>query len=114
MARKLEVEIVGDASSLHRALNQSTSSTSKYGSVLNKLKYAAVGAGAAVAGGVVIGLEKSIHAAIEAQAVNARLGVAFKNAGLNANKYKDQIEKLESGSRKLGFTDEDEIGRAHV
>lgn len=107
MARKLEVEIVGDASSLHRALNQSTQSTSKYGSVLGKLKTAAIGAGVAVAGGVVVGLEKSIHAAMEAEAVNARLGVAFKNAGLNANKYKDQIEKLESGSRRLGFTDDD-------
>ena len=107
MARKLEVEIVGDASSLHRALNQSTGSTNKFGGVLSKLKYAALGAGAAVAGGLVIGLEQSVKKAIEAQAVNARLGIAFRNAGLNAKLYGRQIEELESKSRKLGFTDEE-------
>ena len=107
MARKLEVEIVGDASSLHRALNQSTGSTNKFGGVLSKLKYAALGAGAAIGTGVVVGLEKSVHAAIEAQAVHARLEVAFKNAGLNAEKYAKQIDAAESSGRKLGFTDED-------
>lgn len=106
MARKLEVEIVGDARSLHKALNESSNKTSRFGSVLSTLKTGAIGAGAAVAGGLVVGLEKSIHAAIEAEVVNKRLDVAFRNAGLSAKKYAGQVEELESAGRKLGFTDE--------
>lgn len=107
MARKLEVEIVGDASKLNRSLNQAHASTSKFGGTLSKLKYAAIGAGAAIGGGLVIGMKDSVGAAIEAQKQQARLAVSFRNAGLQIKPYEAQIRKLEATSRRLGFTDEE-------
>ena len=106
MARKLEVEIVGDASSLHRALNQSSSGWKKW---------AKAGAIAGVAASVTSkamdllgeGLKNSVEAALNAQKVNARLGVAFKNVGLNVKDYTKGIEEAEKAGRKLGFTDEE-------
>ena len=49
-SRKLEVQIVGDASSLKRAFGDASNSTSRFGSSLGKLaKVAAIGVGAAFA-----------------------------------------------------------------
>jgi len=64
-------------------------------------------AGVAVAGGLAIGLEKSVKAAMDAESANTRLDVAFKTARLDAGKYKEQVDKLEESGRKLGFTDTD-------
>jgi len=107
MAKKIEVAIVGDASNFVRSLNSAESGTSKFSGTLGKLKVAAIGA---AAGGVaVLGkfLVDSVKAAIGAQQSQARLEQAFKNVGLSAIVYKDQVEQAEAASRKLGFTDED-------
>ena len=107
MARKLEVEIVGDASSLNRTLKQSSDTTGKFNKHLGALKVAAFGAGAAVGGALVVGLKDSISAGIEAQKSQARLAVAFKNAGKAIGPYEKQIGKAEAASRRLGFTDDE-------
>ena len=67
MARKLEVEIVGDARSLNRALGQAGASTGRFGGALDKLKAAGIGAGIALGTGLVVGLTKSVKAAMEFQ-----------------------------------------------
>src|SRR6266566_1029725 len=63
-------------------------------------------AGLAIAGGLAVGLEKSVKAAIEAQASEARLTQAYKNAHVAIGPLRKQLEGLESIGRKLGFTDE--------
>jgi hypothetical protein len=60
-----------------------------------------------IAGGLAVAVEKSVHAALSAEASQARLDQAFKNAGLSAKDSAAQIDAVEASSRKLGFTDED-------
>jgi phage-related protein len=67
---------------------------------------AAIPAAAAVTA-LVIGLHKSVDAAVEDQQAQARLASAYKAAGLNVNNYKDEIEKAEQSSAQLGFKSED-------
>lgn len=102
---KVSVDIVGDSRSLERALGRAGHATDGFGSSLKKLAKIAV---AAVAikevGSAVIGVTK---AALNAQASQARLDQAFKNAGLSASKAAGEIDKAEAASRKLGFTDEE-------
>lgn len=99
MPRRLEVEIIGDASRLHRTTRDAEGSLAKLG---RAAKYGAA-AGVAILG---VALEKSVKAAIEAQASEVRLTQAFKNARVAIGPYRKQIEGLESAGRKLGFTDE--------
>jgi hypothetical protein len=73
------VQIVGDASSLQRALGQATSGTSKFGSSLMTLgKVAAVGFGAVAAGSVFAG-KKMVDMASDAAEVDSKMKVIFGN-----------------------------------
>lgn len=74
---------------------------------LHKVGKVATTAGLAIAGGLAVGLTKSVHAAIGAEASQARLDQAFKKAHLSASAYEGRIKTLEAASRKLGFTEED-------
>ena len=69
-----------------------------------KVAFGAVAAGAA---GAAFALEKSVHAALEAQVSQTRLEQAFKATHVSMRAYADQIDKAEASSRKLGFTDTD-------
>src|SRR6266699_233117 len=64
-------------------------------------------AGLAIAGGLAVGLDKSVKAAMAAQVSTARLDQAFKTAHISATAYAGAIDKAESSGRKLGFTDEE-------
>jgi hypothetical protein len=106
MSKSIRVEILGDASSFKRELDGATSNTQKFSLGLNKMKFAALGAasgGVAVLGDFLVG---SVKAAIAAQQSTARLDQAFKNAGLAADTYSQQIGGAEAAGRNLGFTDE--------
>jgi hypothetical protein len=73
---------------------------------MGKVGKAAGVAGLAIAGGLAVGIEKSVHAAMAAQVSTARLEQAFKTAHLSASVYAKAIDAAESSGRKLGFTDE--------
>lgn len=100
MANRIEIIIDSVTHGLESGLHKSTGGFAKF-------RKAALGAGLALAGGLAVGLEKSVHAAMEHQVVEARLAQAFKTSGLNASKYHAKVEELAASSRKLGFTDED-------
>ena len=63
--------------------------------------------GLALAGGLAIGLKKSVHEAMEAEVVQKRLAQSFKTAGLNIKPYQKSIEQADKATRKMGFSDED-------
>ena len=68
MARTLQVEIIGDASSLQRALGTAGKSTSTLGSRFASLaKYAGVAAGAAGIGALVVSLKRGFDEMSESQ-----------------------------------------------
>jgi hypothetical protein len=105
--KKIQVEIVGEASNYIRELKTAEGSTSKFGGTLGKLKVAAIGA---AVGGVALMadfLKDSVKAAEAAQVAHARLETAFKAAGLDAEAYSKQIDTAEASMRRLGFTDVD-------
>jgi hypothetical protein len=83
------------------AMSKSTAGGFKAG-----ITKAAIPAAIAV-GGVALALHKSIEAAEDDQAVQARLGAAYKSAGLDMGKYKGSIEEAVQSSAKLGFRSND-------
>lgn len=77
MARELTVKIVGDASSLERALGRAQRSTSRFGSGIGKAgKLAAIGLAGAAAGAAVVG-KRMLDMASDAAEVESKLGVVF-------------------------------------
>src|SRR6266566_3602624 len=97
---RLEAILSANTRDFDHAMNKSEGRMKSIGKVAGV-------AGLAIAGGLAIGLEKSVKAAIGAQASQARLAQAFTNAHLNAAVYEKRIQGVEAASRKLGFTEED-------
>ena len=107
MARKLEVKIVGDASSLSRAFRQAGASGRSFGSTLGgvgKTAGLALAGGIAAAGGalVVFGRE-----AAEAERVSAITESVIRSTGGAAHVTAEQVDALaQSIMRKTGVDDE--------
>src|SRR5262245_25544398 len=97
MARKLEVEIIGDANSLQRAFGSAAKSTNNFGS---RLKTVGKVAGLAAAGGIAafgIGLKKSMDAAKEAEVSQKRLETQLRALGIS---YKDHGKQIDETLKK--------------
>jgi hypothetical protein len=97
---RLEAVLRADTSQFDRSMDKSEGKMHSVGKVAGV-------AGLAIAGGLAVGLDKSVKAAMEAQTSTTRLEQAFKNAHLSATLYAGAIDKAESSGRKLGFTDEE-------
>src|SRR5438552_13434282 len=95
---RLEAVLMADTSHFDRGMAKSETTMHKVGKVAGV-------AGLAIAGGLAVGLEKSVHAAVDAQASQARLAQAFHTAHLVARQYAEGIDLVEKAGRKLGFTD---------
>ena len=100
MANRIEIIIDSVTTGLEKGLGKTQTGFQKFSKT-------ALVAGAAIAGGLAIGLDKSVKAALEAQKATTRLNTSFKDAGLSASKYAKQIDAAEASGRKLGFTDEE-------
>lgn len=101
-SRTLLVEIVGDSSSLEKAMGRASASGDAFGSTMKKVAIAA----AAGLGAIGLAVDKSVKAALAAQASQARLADVFKAAGLSAAASAAQIDKAEKSGESLGFTSE--------
>ena len=105
-SRKLEVQILGDASSLQRAFGQAGKSASSFGSRMKSAgKMAAIGLGV----GVVVAaaaITKFAKAALDAEKSQVRLESAFKNAGASAKEQADALKAVSDVSNKAGLDDE--------
>ncbi len=97
---RLEAVLSAQTRDFDRAMDRSQSRMGKVG------KAAGV-AGLAIAGGLAIGLKKSVDEAMEAERVQKRLEQAFRTAGLSIKPYAKSIEEADKATRKLGFSDED-------
>jgi cell wall-associated NlpC family hydrolase len=102
LARKLVVELVGDSRNLERNLGRATGATKGFEISLKSLaRSVGLVFGAAT---VVHGLEDIIKTAQDAEVATKKMGVAFKNTGLNVKAYTQQIEEAKASGRDLGFT----------
>lgn len=106
-SRKLEVEIVGDASSLERAFGKAQKSSSKLGGALKTgVVGAAAGAGAALAG-LGVAAKIGFDEFSEAEKVGAQTAAVLKSTGGAAKVTKGEIEDLAGAlMRKSGVDDE--------
>lgn len=108
MARKIEVEIVGDSSSLERAFRNTGKAGTTLGQKLKKVgRAAAIGLGVGVAAAAVE-LKRSVDAAMEAQVAQGRLQAQLKASGISFDKYSKQIDStLQAQAELSAFDDED-------
>lgn len=110
MARKIEVEIVGDASSLSKTFKKAGDDADSFGkkasSGLATIGKASLVAGGALAAGVVVGLKMSVSAAMEAEQAEARLDQAFKAAGVSAKDKAAAMDAVAATSRTAAMDDE--------
>jgi hypothetical protein len=115
VARRLEVEIVGDAGSLNRALGQSTTATRRFGTSLGTVTKAGAAFGVGL---VAVSAGMRLFGAVartawgemeEGQKVSAQTGAVLKSTGGAANVTATQVEKLSLSLSKLTGVDDEAI-----
>lgn len=109
MARKLEVEIIGDSRSLERAFGRSASAAGGFGS---KVKSAGKVAGLAAAGGIAalgVGLKKSLDAAKEAEVSQKKLQAQLKALGISYKEHGGIIDDTLRKQSQLSAFDDEEL-----
>ena len=111
MARKIEVQILGDSRDLERAYGRAGKASSGFGSMLGgALKTGAIAAAAGI-GIAVVAVDKFAKAAIAEQAVDARMVSQLKALGVNYDQHAAHISHVINSEEKLsGFTKEDLVG----
>lgn len=108
MARTLIVTIIGDASSLQKSLTDSDTAAAGFGSRLGSLaKTAALALGAGALGGLALVLDKSVSAALSAQASQASLDAALKATGQSVTVMTPALDAATAAARNLGFGNDD-------
>jgi hypothetical protein len=105
MARELRVTIVGDSSSLEKALSRSTKQTSGFERGLKQASFVAVGAFAGIGLAAKVGFAEIS----EGQKVSAQTEAALKSTGGVANVTAGQIAGLASQLSKLTGIDDEAI-----
>src|SRR4051812_31554001 len=108
MARRLEVEIIGDARSLNRAINSTQSTTKGLGRSFSNLgRTAGLAAGAAGIGAVVFAVKTGIGEFNESQKVTAATTSVLKSMGRTAGVTAKDVSGLATSiMRKTGIDDE--------
>ena len=108
MARRLEVEIVGDDRSLQRVLGRSAKASSGFEKSFARLGKAAVVAGAAVGAGFVYTLKRGFDEFAEAQKVTAQTDAVLKSTGSAAKRHRRRQSRSSHRAllKKSGVDDE--------
>lgn len=110
MARKLEVQIVGDASSFKKALGDASGHTSRFGTALGSLAKAGVlAAGAAGVGALFVTLKAGISEFSQAAKVSAQTEAVIKSTGGSANVTAKQVDKLANSIMNYSGMDDEAV-----
>lgn len=110
--RKVNVKILGDASSLQRAFKKAGSSAKTFGGSLGFIRKSLVAGGIGGAlglGGLTVGLASVARAAADAEASQAKLAQQLKASGLAGRANTKQIEALVDASSRLAAVDDEEV-----
>lgn len=102
MARRLIVEIFGNASQFAREMDKAADKTQRFSK-------AAGLAGTAITGGLVVALTQAAKGSMEDQVQMERLTTAFKNVHVPIEQYTKRLDDAQESGRKLGFVDEDVV-----
>jgi hypothetical protein len=90
-ARRLEVEIVGDARSYERTLNRAGGATSGFGRTVKKAAAIAVTAGLTMGVGVAAGAVKAIKASSNLGEQISKTGVVFGKSGKDVQRWSEDL-----------------------
>jgi len=131
--RRLEVEIVGDATKLDRAFKSANRSARSFGRDVSRSagrgkggliggalfgsvgKAGAIGAGVAVGSAAALkGLQSVIAAAKDAQVAQANLAQAFAATGTSTAKYETQVNKAIQSTSKLAAIDDELVSESYA
>lgn len=113
MARKLNVEIVGDASKLKSEFADASAHTEKFGSGMSKMaKVAVLSAGAAGIGALVVGLKSTIGAAMDAEKSQKLMEAQLKASGLSYKAHAAEIENVIQKTSRLAALDDEDLQNA--
>lgn len=126
--RRLEVEIVGDASKLDRAFKQAERSTQRFGRrfsgkagggfgglLMAGGKGGAIGAAIAIGGAVAVKTLSSVVAkAKEAEVAQANLSQAMAAAGVSTAVYGRQVDKAIQSTSKLAAIDDELVSDSYA
>lgn len=108
MARRLEVEVVGNTRDFDQAMDRAGKKTSGFGSKLGSLaKGGAIGGAVAGIGLLAVGLKGSVEAALEAEKAEARFKDAMDKVGASAKQRAAAQEAVNKVSRQAALDDED-------
>jgi phage-related protein len=107
-SRKLEVEIIGDASSLHRSLGKASDAGDGFGRSLGRIgKYAGLALGGAALGGLAVTLRAGVKEFTEATQVAAQTQAVLTSTGKAAHVTAKEVDTLADSIRqKTGVDDE--------
>ena len=107
MARKIEIEIVGDARKLEREFKRAGNAGSRLGRTMKSaLKVGAIGAGVGLAG-VALGARSAWRELVQAQKAAAQTEAVIKSTGGVANVSAKQIREMSAALlEKTGIDDE--------
>lgn len=100
MSKALTVEILADAKQFTAELDRAAGKTRQMGKVAGV-------AGLAIAGGLAVGLDESVKAAMAMETTTAKVNKAFQAAGVPISQWKDKIDEAETAGRNLGFSNID-------
>ncbi len=114
MARRVKVDLVGDARSMNHAFKSAGVQANKFGREASRTRriagaaFKGLGIAGAIGGALVVkGLVSSVKAAMESQKVQAQTAAALKSTGSVANVTAKRIANLANSiSQKTGIDDE--------
>jgi hypothetical protein len=109
MARRIEVQLLGDSRSLERAFRNSSDAGGKWG---KRIGMAAKTGGLAVVAGVglaAVALKKSVDAAKEAEVSQLRMRAQLKASGISWANHRDQIDRVITAQSRLSALDDEDL-----
>jgi phage-related minor tail protein len=110
VARKLEVQIVGDASSLNRAFRDATGHAGRFGNALGRVAKAGVfAAGAAGVGGMFLTLRAGLSDWKENVKVAAQTAAVLKSTGATAGVTAKHIQDLATTIEHYSGVDDEAV-----
>jgi phage-related protein len=105
----LKVEIIGDASSFHKALGSATNTSSRFGGALRSLGKVALGAGVAITAGFAVTLKRGFDELADAQKVAAQTGAVLESTGKAANVSAKQVADYAQALSEVSGVDDEVI-----
>lgn len=110
--KDIVVRFIAETEGLEAGSRRASKATEDVGSRFGRVQKAALVAGAAITGGLVMGLKSAVGAAREAEVSQARMETQLDALGISYEKHADQIEDVIQKTSKLAALDDEDLQEA--